>query len=347
MFIMCSKGSLGPSLQPVVDVQSIVDTRHRNLLVEIYNDHGDLQSVVKYDAVFDEEKKIKARKEAFKDKFGQWLTAEEVIKRWPDCQIDEIDEGSFSLDRADAYLKEVNNLDAAYNPVTDNCQEFVDELLCAATGFYGPVPTLGDQLISVAVRVIRSCLTVFNLVKHVIHRAAMISFIVIALFLPVVHYVLPPGDIWISDVLSVFYSVFQDVAMFIHLGLWFYFFPCVARYIWPVGCALSTVYAPVVLIAKFYSCDADVIEQWTGITGFEGCWIANSLLIFVLVLCIIIDGLCKRIIDWVPPEVSVLLINFIIEGGPFVTWMLPVVFDFDYIQLAQKFAAKLGGYMMR
>merc|ERR1712037_174388 len=125
------------------------------------------------------------------------------------------------------------------------------------------------------------------------------GFLVIAHFcsflLYVVHYVLPPGDIWISDVLLVYYIFFQDVAMLVHRGLWFYFVPWVAIDIWPVGCALNTIYAPVVLIAKFYSCDADVIEQWTGITGFEGSWIANSLLIFVLVLCIIIDGLCKRI----------------------------------------------------
>ena len=74
MFIMCSKGSLGPSLQPVFDAQSIVDTRHRNLLVEIYNNDGDLQNVVDYDAVFDEDKMIKARKGSlkkyFNDKFG-------------------------------------------------------------------------------------------------------------------------------------------------------------------------------------------------------------------------------------------------------------------------------------
>ena len=66
LFILCSEGSFGRPLRPVFDAQSIVDTRHRNLLVEIYNNDGDLQNVVDYDAVFDEDKMIKARN----DKFG-------------------------------------------------------------------------------------------------------------------------------------------------------------------------------------------------------------------------------------------------------------------------------------
>ena len=57
IYIVCTKGSLGPCVQPVLDAQTVFDTRHRNLLVEVYNNNGDLQDVVKYDAVFDKDKK--------------------------------------------------------------------------------------------------------------------------------------------------------------------------------------------------------------------------------------------------------------------------------------------------
>ena len=141
IYIVCTKGSLGPCLQSVLDAQTVFDTRHRNLLVEVYNNNGDLQDVVKYDAVFDKDKKIKARKEQLKYGSGQFLTAADCRS---DFQIVEVNADSFSLDRADDYLQKVNNhLAADYNPVTNNCQEFVDKLLFHARGSCGPLPTLG------------------------------------------------------------------------------------------------------------------------------------------------------------------------------------------------------------
>ena len=115
IYIVCTKGSLQPPLQTVLDAQPFFDTRHRNLLVETYSDNGDLQDVVGYDARYDKDKKIEARKKQLKDEYGQFLTAADCQR---DFEVEEVAPDSFSLDLADAYLEEVNSLAADYNPVT-------------------------------------------------------------------------------------------------------------------------------------------------------------------------------------------------------------------------------------
>ena len=196
IFLICSKGSLGPSLQPRLDAQTNFDSRHRNLLVEVYDDDGDLVKVVKYDAVFDKDKKIVARKMTLKDSLGQFLTAAEVKRQHPDYEIEELGPEyaeSFSLERADAYVDEVNNSDFLYNPMTDNCQEFVDELLCHVTGYYGPVATIGDQFKSR----VRKALFAFALpIVYITASILLLSIMFTCLSFAVVHLQLPPGPIW-------------------------------------------------------------------------------------------------------------------------------------------------------
>ena len=344
IFILCSKGSLGPSLQPVFAVQSIVDTRHRNLLVEIYNDAGDLQNVVKYDAVYDEEGKIKARKEIFKDKFGEFLTAAEARKRWPDCQIEELDSRyaeSFSLDHADAYLEEVNTLDAVYNPVTDNCQEFVDELLCAASGCYGPVSTVGDQLKSTVIGVLR--IGTLALAYILLLVSIMIGF-----SFAIVYFDLPVGNIWVSDILN-------DVEVFIkafHYALWFYVLPNVCLYFYPAISVLSAIYATITLLVKFYSCDgAELLEQWSGFIGFEGCWFGYLLSLCILGFSIVMYRICDLVLIWVPPGVTfTVAVILLLVFHPDVTLrLLDDAFGFNRlsVQTAQSFAEDVGRNLMR
>ena len=306
IYILCTKGSLGPCVQPVLDAQTVFDTRHRNLLVEVYNNNGDLQDVVKYDAVFDKDKKIKARKEQLKYGSGQFLTAAEAIELWPDFEIVEVDADSFSLDRADDYLQKVNNhLAADYNPVTDNCQEFVDKLLFHARGSCGPLPTLGEQVWSQAFWIARYGTTVLVHILFLVLLALVFS-------LPVVYYVLPPGEIWFADILNVFHGVYEDAFGFFHYALWFYLFRNVALYICPLCAILCASYAPMVLIAKFFSCEgADIIQQWFGVTGFEGCWLGYFLSLYCVLQSVVLARFCELVITWVPPEVSVAL-NFII-----------------------------------
>ena len=310
IFILCSKGSLGPSLQPVFDAQSIVDTRHRNLLVETYSKDGDLQNVVKYDAVYDEDKKIKARKKMFKDKFGQLLTASEARKRWPDCQIEELDPGyaeSFSFDLADAYLEEVNCLAADYNPVTDNCQEFVKELLRAATGSYGPVPTLGDQVKS----------RVFGFLRigtlALIYILSVMLFVTVFSFL-IVYFDLPAGNIWLYDILNKVQFLLVDMIKLPHYAWWFYIFPNSCLYLYPTVSVLSATYATMTLLVKCYSCDgAELLEQWSGHIPFEGCCLLS---LGGLVNTIVVDRFSEMVFIWVPPEVTfavsvILLLHFL------------------------------------
>ena len=196
IFLLCSKGSLGPLLQPSFDGQTSFDTRHRNLLVEVYDDDGDLEKVVKYDAIFDNEKKIVPRAEIFRDSLGQYLTAAEVKRHHPDYHIEELDPKyaeSFSLERADAYVDEVNNSDFLYNPMTDNCQEFVDELLCHVTGYYGPVATIGDQFKS---RVRKALFAIVQPIVYITVSILLLSIMFTCLSFAVVHLQLPPGPIW-------------------------------------------------------------------------------------------------------------------------------------------------------
>ena len=98
-------------------------TAHWNLIVETQAEVKDTTTVIKYDAVFDKDHKIRARKTPLS------LT-EPVIKRWPKAAKQTMT--MFSSDQADAYIAEVNSSDLVYNPVTDNCQEFVVNLLSAA-----------------------------------------------------------------------------------------------------------------------------------------------------------------------------------------------------------------------
>ena len=302
IYIVCTEGSLQPPLQTVLDAQTIFDTRHRNLLVEIYNNDGDLRDVVKYDARYDKDKKIEARKKQLKDEYGQFLTAADCRSNF---QVEEVDSDSFSLDLADAYLEEVNNLAADYNPVTDNCQDFVDKLLCYARGSYGPLPTFGDQVVSQAFWIARYGTTVF---VHIV----LLVLIALGFSLPVVYFVLPPGEIWFSDILNVFYGVYEDVTVRFHRVVWFNLFRNAALYIYPLLAVLCASYGPIVLIAKFYSCEgADIIQQWFGVFGFEGCWVGNILSLGCVLLSFVVARFCELVIIWVPPQVSIAL-NFII-----------------------------------
>ena len=199
----------------------------------------------------------------------------------------------------------MNSLDVDYNPVTDNCQEFVDELLCFARGSYGPLPTLGDQVKSRAFWIARYGTTVF------VHIAFLVV-LALAFSLPVVYYVLPAGEIWFVDILYVFYGVYQDVAGFLHHAFWIYLFRNVALYMCPLVAVLCASYAPIVLLAKFYSYEgADIIEQYFDTSGFEGCWIGNLLSLGYVLQSIVLVRFCELVIIWVPPEVS-LALNFII-----------------------------------
>ena len=111
---------------------------------------------------------------------------------------------SFFFDLAEAYLEEVNCLAADYNPVTDNCQEFVEELLCAATGCYGPVPTFGDQVKS----------TVFGILRigtlALVYILLLVFFLIDLSFL-IVYFDLPAGNIWLDDILNKVQFLFEDI----------------------------------------------------------------------------------------------------------------------------------------
>ena len=306
IFLFCSKGSLGPSLQPRLDAQTNFDTRHRNLLVEVYDDDGDLEKAIKYDAVFDKDKKIVARKMTLKDSSGQFLTAAEVKRRHPDCQIEELDPKyaeSFSLKRADAYVDDVNNSDITYNPMTDNCQEFVNQLLRFVTGYNGPVATIGDQLKS---RVREFFVAIALPIVYVTVSILLFSVMLTCLSFAVVHFELPPGPIWFEDILNeVLWG--YTTSWFcekIHYGLWFYLIPTMIQ-VASIPCSLCAIFASLFLITRFYSLEAaDLMEHWSGVTIFESC-LFGYLLPFCLCLY---KKLCEKALNSVPPGVTALVL---------------------------------------
>ena len=75
-------------------------TAHWNLIVETPCESEETWSVVKYDAVFDRDQKILARKK-------EYSLIEPVQKRWP--KAEKTDMTTFSLAQADAYMAEVNS----------------------------------------------------------------------------------------------------------------------------------------------------------------------------------------------------------------------------------------------
>ena len=86
-------------------------TAHWNLIVETPCESEDTKTVVKYDAVFDKDQKILARKE-------ELSLTDPVQKRWPKAEKSEMT--TFSLALADAYMVEVNQkplstLSSSYN----------------------------------------------------------------------------------------------------------------------------------------------------------------------------------------------------------------------------------------
>ena len=56
--------------------------------------------------------------------------------------------GSFSIDKADANVEEVNTCKVDYNPLTENCQEFIQQLLSHANKKFYRTQTVGDKVIN-------------------------------------------------------------------------------------------------------------------------------------------------------------------------------------------------------
>ena len=103
-----------------LDGAALSEGSHRSLVVEVYNNRGEIVTTVKYDAIYNNEKKLIARKQDF-------IPVADFKKRsdCPDAKIVELDATSFSLERADAYVEEVNELQLDYNPVTDSPVRYV------------------------------------------------------------------------------------------------------------------------------------------------------------------------------------------------------------------------------
>ena len=97
---------------------------HWSLLVETLSQSGRPGSVYQYDAIYDSARIVLARK--------RQLSRKDIGDRsWPGAEKMEAD--SFSLSAADTLVRETNSSKRPYNPLTDNCQEFVLSLLKVAT----------------------------------------------------------------------------------------------------------------------------------------------------------------------------------------------------------------------
>ena len=101
---------------------------HWSVVVETLNNDGKPRAVFKYDAVFDMHQNLEARRARFK-------SLKQIKKRWPEpeARLHKVEDvTNFSLDSADDHCKEVNAGKLQYNPLTDNCQKFVMNLLSTA-----------------------------------------------------------------------------------------------------------------------------------------------------------------------------------------------------------------------
>ena len=101
----------------------------------------DNEEVLVYDAV-PKRQKIKARKRKFR-------SLSVVGRIYPDAEVENINQESFSVAKADAYVERVNNGEEEYNPLTNNCQEFIQQLTRFAGGQSSCVEdTIGDKMIT-------------------------------------------------------------------------------------------------------------------------------------------------------------------------------------------------------
>ena len=176
----------------------------------------------------------------------------------------------------------MNSLNAAYNPVTDNCQEFVEELLKAATGSYRPLSTVGDQVKSTVVKVLRygATASVFIIL--------LVGIVIVGSSTVVYFGALddrPAGDIWLDEILDLSYffanHILNVIVAFPHFGLRV-IFSYVFLYFYLAVSVLCATYATAILLVKCYSCDgADLIEQWSGVTVwiFYGSVLIPSILV--------------------------------------------------------------------
>ena len=97
---------------------------HWSLLVETLGNSGRPGSVYQYDAIYNSARIVLARERR--------LSRKSIGDRsWPGSEKMEAD--SFFLSAADTLVKETNSSKRTYNPLTDNCQECVLNLLKVAT----------------------------------------------------------------------------------------------------------------------------------------------------------------------------------------------------------------------
>jgi hypothetical protein len=117
-------------------------TGHWGVVAEISQENSEVGKVFKFDAVIGEKDKIKAKMKPF-ESINDLINGLKPNQEMFLYQRKTL----FSLDKATAYCKEVNDGSLEYNILTDNCQEFATELIKAATEGWNEFPdTFGWRL---------------------------------------------------------------------------------------------------------------------------------------------------------------------------------------------------------